>query len=191
MEFNSENWHLNVPDLIEVDLNVTKITIKDIHIDESVKQVQLLDNEILFKTKNFTADLDAHYEFITDPPILADIGEFRFLIENLTMAIQAKSGFSSDGFFAVDIQQLDVACTPVNITFDGISDISNVLTRLINFSLGILQDRLLSIIKFVGPTRIGANLNKILEQIPDEIDIPFTDFYVEGGLSENLKIVKD
>lgn len=45
--------------------------------------------------------------------------------------------------------------------------------------------------KYAGPEGINPILNKILELIPDEKNIPGTNLYVEGGISEDFYIVED
>lgn len=74
--------------------------------------------------------------------------------------------------------------------FDGISDISDVTSRLITYVGNVLGRRLTSIVKYVGPNKIANVINSLLYIIPDEVDIPTTDLYIEGGLSNEFEIKK-
>jgi len=47
--------------------------------------------------------------------------------------------------------------------FDGLSDLSDVVTRLVSFFTGIIQAWLQSIIKFVGPNPIGELINSLIQ----------------------------
>ena len=53
------------------------------------------------------------------------------------------------------------------------------------------NNRLLSVIKFLGAKKIGDIINKAIEFIPDEIDFPNTNLYIQGGLSTGLTIKQD
>jgi len=75
------------------------------------------------------------------------------------------------------------------VNADGISDMSDVVSRLINFIGNIIRDRLVSILKFIGPEKIDSLVNKIMGLIPDEIPIPgMNGLYIEGGVANNFTI---
>jgi len=78
---------------------------------------------------------------------------------------------------------------PFAIVFDGVSDIMGVLGRLVSYIGNVISRRLQSILVYKGPDKVGKLLNKLIELIPDEIDIPGTDLYLEGGLSDECVIV--
>jgi len=43
----------------------------------------------------------------------------------------------------------------------------------------------------VGANKFNELINKAIENIPDEIDIPLTNLYYQGGISNDLSIIKD
>lgn len=51
----------------------------------------------------------------------------------------------------MDFEDFQLDVEPFNITFDGISDISNVASRFFTFIGNVIRGRLVSIIKYVGP----------------------------------------
>jgi len=81
---------------------------------------------------------------------------------------------------------------PILIFMDGVSDTSDVITRFLTTGANIVRDRLSSISKFahVGSyKRLNTIINKVIDLIPDEIDIPGTGIYSSGGLSSNLTLL--
>lgn len=55
---------------------------------------------------------------------------------------------------------------------------SQVLSEYLTFFGNFGIKRINSILKYINPIQITNLINKILEQYPDEIDIPLTDLYV-------------
>jgi len=53
------------------------------------------------------------------------------------------------------------------------------------------MNRFISITKYVGANKFNELINKAIENIPDEIDIPLTNLYYQGGISNDLSIIKD
>lgn len=80
---------------------------------------------------------------------------------------------------------------PINLTFGGVSDISDVASRFLTFVTSVVTNRLVSMSKY-PPALVKFNnlINIVLELIPDEIDIPGTPLYLCGGLSDKFSIVK-
>ncbi len=46
----------------------------EISIDKNMKLVSLLNNAYIIAIKNLKVNISANYEYVTDPPYLADIG---------------------------------------------------------------------------------------------------------------------
>jgi hypothetical protein len=145
---------------------------------------------MVFAYRNFTVNLGSSYMYISDPPIFADIGDFRLDIENTTMMVDFDSNVTN-GVLDVLINRLSLDIDPFKVTFDGVSDMSDVFTRFITYVGNVLRSRLVSIVKYAGPSRINPLVNKILELIPDEKNIPGTQLYIEGGISDNFTIKAD
>lgn len=111
--------------------------------------------------------------YISDPPIFADIGDFDLDIANTTFLTSFDSNVLN-GIVDILIYKLDLEIDPFEITFDGVSDISDVATRFLTYVGNVLRGRLTSIVAYAGPDRINPLVNKILELIPDEKNIPGT-----------------
>jgi hypothetical protein len=112
------------------------------------------------------------YMIVSDPPIFADIGDFDFDIENITMILDMNQYFDSDGVMEVIINSLQLDIAPWRMNFNGISDISKVATSFITYVGNVLTNILTSIIAYAGPTNINKIVSKLIEQIPDEKHFP-------------------
>ena len=61
------------------------------------------DDAATFATKNFTVNCSIDYEYISDPPILADLGTLKLEIDNMTFTISGSTTITSEGFFAISL----------------------------------------------------------------------------------------
>tara|TARA_B110000285_G_C14543080_1_gene345865 strand:- start:139 stop:396 length:258 start_codon:yes stop_codon:yes gene_type:complete len=71
---------------------------------------------------------------------------------------------------------------------DGLTDWSELQNNVVNFWGDIFVNRLVSTIKFAGPEKLSMIINLFLAFIPDEIPIPGTDLYTQGGIKDDFKI---
>ena len=108
-------------------------------------------------------------------------------IENVSFRIDFNSDFKDD-MIEVDINEVELDIKPWNFSMEGISDISELETNAFNFVGSIVTDRLQSIVNTAPLNKINHFVNTLIEMIPDEKDIPETELYVEGGISDNFKI---
>ena len=154
----------------------------------------LLDNWGVLQVEDFTVNVTGKYEYISDPPILGDIGTFALDLRNTTIIVNSSTTWDEEASaLQVDISDLLVMQQDFNISFVGISDIADVASRLLTYVGNTIRSRVVSIIKYLGPkpVRLTKMINTLLRLIPDEIDIPGTDLYIEGGISRKFEIVKD
>lgn len=69
------------------------------------------------------------------------------------------------------------------VNFDGLSDFSEVITNTVNTITAIIRNRLASMIDAqILTAPINSVLNKIINQIPDDIEIGGSDYYIQGLL---------
>jgi hypothetical protein len=109
------------------------------------------------------------YAFITDPPILADIGEAYLGINGAGLAINMSTAYNtSDEVLSVDLSSitLELGKYPLAV-FDGVSDFSEVVTGLVDTVGGTVRNRLVSIINEQLVTqKLNTLLNAVLALPP-------------------------
>jgi len=137
-------------------------------------------------------NLTFDYTFITDPPILADIGEAYLGVDEMALAINLNTTYNTtDEVLAVwlgDVH-LEFGKSPLAI-FDGLSDFSEVVTGLVDTFGAIIRNRLASIInEQLFTSKINTLLNALLALAPQDLDIPGTEFYLDGLLYSNIEFV--
>ena len=88
---------VNLIDLIKFDFNVTDIKLNELALDytscDKCKLMQLLDNYAVFTLENLNASIGFEYQYISDPPILGDIGKFTFTLGNTTLSLNSSTFF--------------------------------------------------------------------------------------------------
>jgi hypothetical protein len=81
---------------------------------------------------------------------------------------------------------------PFILHFDGISDTSDVISRFLTFAGNVIRDRMVSISHYPRALpKLNDLISGVIDIIPDEIHLPGTSLYLEGGLYENFKIKKN
>ena len=74
--------------------NFTSFGLEKATIDKTPSIVQINNGDITFGLYNLFLNLTSGYEFISEPPIFADIGEMSFQIANFTMNTTVDSHLS-------------------------------------------------------------------------------------------------
>ena len=186
------NRTLSVPDLISVNFNLTDLRLEGWSVDPNHKLVDLVGNDrAIVSFKDFKGALKANYMFVTDPPLLADIGSIDFENYNVSISFDGYTAFVEDDFEA-NLLNFTLDIDPFIMHFDGISDTSDVVSRFLTFAGNIIRDRLVSLTHY-GRTlkKVNSLINAVIDIIPEELHIPGTDLYLSGGLAHNFKIKKN
>ena len=128
----------------------------------------------MLSAKEMNFRLQSDYHMISDPPLIADIGQFEIDFQNIDVDIKVRTRFE-EGVLGMDLNYLDMNMDPISIIFDGMSDSSEILTNNLNFVANVVRDRFISISKYKGLRRefqrINQILNVVLSLIPDEFSI--------------------
>lgn len=184
--------NISIPGLISVRMNLTDLKFHNLSIDSSQKLMNLVGkDEFILTIKDFKGLIRANYMYITDPPLLADIGSIHFEAYNTTFLLNGTTDFE-DGLIYFDLNNVSLWLEPFVLHFDGISDTSDVISRLLTFGGNVIGDRLQSMSHY-EPAIVKLNnlVNTIVGMIPDEFDIPGTNLYLEGGIQDEFTIKKN
>lgn len=183
---------MNLAGLFNISLEVEDLMFNDLKISKDVPLMDLMDSdEVKFELNTIQGIITGNYTYVTDPPLAADLGEFHMEGMNTTFSIQGKTDWDNETGFIMDLEDLNLDFIPFTVLFDGVSDMSNVISRLVTFVSNVALGRLSSISKFERTTpKLNNLINEIIGLIPDEIDIPGTQLYIEGGLNDKLVVKK-
>jgi hypothetical protein len=140
---------------------------------------------------NFSAGIAGEYSYVSDPPILADIGSINFQSPSLGLVVDGNNSFV-DNHLQMDMNNVTLLVEPLLLQFDGVSDISNVTSRLITYVTNTITSRLNSISRYPPSTiKINNLLNTLLRLVPDSNHIPNTNVTLEGGIDDHLHSTKN
>ena len=113
------------------------------------------------------------------------------IVNDTNLKVNFSTVMDESKILQVNINEFLLSIQPFNISFNGESDMSIVISEYLTFFGNFARSRLISIYKYMDPMSITNLINKVLEQYPDEIDIPLTDLFIQGGLSQDFKIIKN
>lgn len=137
--------------------------------------------------RDFNVGLGWDYSYITQPPVFADIGRFDMEIDNITFRANFTTNFEN-GILQTNISELEFNIESWYFNMQGLTDWSELQNDIANFWGNIIIDRLVSCIKYAGPEKLSKFINLFLQMIPDNIPIPHTDLYLQGGIMDDFKI---
>lgn len=191
-----DNIILDIQDLVSFNFSLNNLHLENLHINDTISYdsqfINLYgDDEIRMTIANFSLDIAGEYSYVSDPPILADIGSINFQSPSFGVIIDGNNSFV-DNHLQVEMNNLTLLIEPLLLQFDGVSDISNVTSRLISYVTNTITSRLNSISRY-PPSIIKINklLNNILKLIPDSNHIPGTNVTLEGGIDDHLHSTKN
>ena len=75
-------------DNLDVHFNVSNIHFTEFSIDPYTPIIRLQENKAAFEITNLTMRIESDYEFISDPPLLADIGTTFINIERTSLFVE-------------------------------------------------------------------------------------------------------
>ena len=121
--------------------------------------------------QNFTGSMRGNYYYLSDPPVLADIGSFEFTLNPISFNETVKFA-QHYGMLNINITDVNLWASElgVNLTFMGVSDISDYVSRLATYATNTAFNRLRSLSKDPNTAaKISVALSALWEVLPDEI----------------------
>lgn len=160
--------NLNLAGIMTINMNITDIGFSELHLDTKGYEIMTLEDDYaVWETRDFTSNLTATYSMITDPAILGDFGALSFDSGNQTLVVGSHAEVNDDGHLVIDLRQFEMLSTDFALVFDGLADTPDIMARFLSFTGNVLRGRLMSIIKYLGPSGWQNGINKILSLLPD------------------------
>lgn len=95
------------------------------------------DDSLVIDVEDLSVELDIDYEFISDPPVFADIGTMENKVSQFDLQLSMTSTYE-DNDVTLQISELLVDIKEFDIIFDGVSDFSTVVTSLVDKVLELI-----------------------------------------------------
>jgi hypothetical protein len=92
---------------------------------------------VTFDLNKFILDFSIGYEFILDPPIMADIGNLSISVDNLKIIANTSTAVENNDL-KLNLTYLMIAADSLGIEFDGLNDFLYEMNGLINRIGGIV-----------------------------------------------------
>lgn len=172
------------------------MTIVAASIDPTPAFIQIEDAFAIYGFQNLTFNLTSDYQYITDPPMFADIGEANIHFANTTYSSVVTSYLhkfpgTGDSDFEVTFSDMKINSTAEPFCqFDGISDVSSITTNIMNTVAAIVRNRVVSFIN--GDEKYGLDdtlsniVNKIFGLVPMPFHLGNTGLYLDGFFYDNV-----
>lgn len=138
-------WSLNLS-IFSLAGNGTSVNARGLHIDNNTRMFTLHDDYLSFNMSDLTVDLDIGYEFISEPPIIADIGYTNLTLEALDIMFNMTT-FYHDYNMSLNVTDAGAAVDNFEIALDGVNDFVFVLGRFLNRIFGIVVGKVKYIIE--------------------------------------------
>lgn len=178
---------------MEVNFNISNIHLEQASINGSIPIILLEESQVKVEIGDFDLKLVFDYEFVTNPPILGDIGEMWVYINALKLVTNLSSTINDNKLLHIIMEDLylDFNNPDALINIDGINDFGIVLNNTGNTLLSIIRNRLVSIVNEQYTTvAVNKVLNKIANAIPQDLHLK-GDLYLEGLLYANPIVTPD
>lgn len=156
------NQYLGMVDFINVTFNVTDVVFPESHLNPVGPIVVLGDNSARFQINELTMMLEFDYMYISDPPLLADIGTAYLGVQGMTLEFNWTS--TLDETFEIYMTDLELSFLPdqPHPLFDGISDFSVLSSGILTTITAVIRNRLVS---FFDSQLMTPFINKTLNKI--------------------------
>ena len=131
---------------MSINISLWEFYLKDMRLDTSEKLVILGENNsVTLNLQNFRGEMNASYMYITDPPLLADVGDFDWQFNDTSLKLGGILYLNDDMVPQYELEVLDWYAKPFEIKLDGVSDLSEVVSSLITYVGNIIRTRLISL----------------------------------------------
>ena len=144
---NLFNWSVNPIGfsgdigILNVSGNITNVYGNRISLGNDSSLIAIHDEYITLNLSELILDGSIEYEFITDPPIMADIGLLNISIDNL-MILFNSTARTENGDVQFNITYAKANLDNFALAFDGLNDFLWKLNGLINTIFDLVLSRL-------------------------------------------------
>jgi len=123
--------------------------------DLSKEFIELGNGTLKLTIKDFSGELRTDYAVITEPPLFADMGTFRGILNKTNFMVNMSAEYDYEtGHVKAIVSDFDIFLEPVLGLFDGYSDVFDRLGTLGTFAANVGIDRLNSMSAYMSNDRV-------------------------------------
>jgi hypothetical protein len=169
--------------ILNVSGNLTNIYGNHISLDNDTSLIALHEGYFTFNLSKLVLDGSFGYEFITDPPIMADIGFLNLSMDNFSLVLNLTS-MEEDGNTLFNLTYVQAHLDKFNVMIDGLNDFLWSMNGLVNSIFNLVLDQVRPI--FEGSVeKLIPIINDLIRWIPDSIPIPGTLLHFDMALAKS------
>lgn len=145
----------------------------------------------MLEIAQLTGELRLDYEVVTEPPLWADMGTLRALLNDTNFMVNMSLEYDYDaGHVKARVNDYDVFLEPVLVLFDGYSDLFDRVGSLATFGANVGIDRINSMSAYIGTDRVQNAINSVFEMVPDTFNLSIEGYelYLEGGVNGQIDL---
>lgn len=121
----ANDFIVTVPNVGSLNFSIWNANLKNMSINNKTELVTLgEDNSITLNLLDLKGEVNASYRYITDPPILADVGDFDWDWNETDLNVGGAIYLNEHHTAEVRLDVLSLQALPFAINLDGVSDIS-------------------------------------------------------------------
>ena len=179
MQMNATNLNytnVTVPVVgLDVDLNITGLKVAESSVNASMPIIKINEDSGVFQFSDLNLNFTFDYFYVTNPPILADMGSAWIAITALDLNTSLTTTFNqSDELLQVQLSDITIETSNPQpfLLFNGVADYSQVVTSLLDTLTAIIRNRIISIVnQQVFTPKVNTFANKVLSLFPTEIPL--------------------
>lgn len=109
------------------------------------KLMQLGDDQAVFQIEDFKGIFRFQYEYISEPPIFFDMGNFDLIVNDTNLKVNFSTVMDESKILQVNINEFILSIQPFSVSFNGESDMSFVISEYLTFFGNFARSRIISI----------------------------------------------
>eukprot|EP00347_Sterkiella_histriomuscorum_P008553 403344653 len=173
--------------IISLDLNITDMQLLSGHFFNN-DTFKILDDQFSINVTNCSFNFKIGYEYLTEPPILADFGDFYMAMNDFNFFQFYNSSYTTEDGHILTVRNISQSVKDFNLKFDGISDLSDLAELFSNYGNQFMM-RIMTAISSGKDfqTKFLNLINDLYGMFPEQIDVPDTSYFVKLEVTKGIK----
>ena len=186
-----------------IDYTLMGLRIASASIDSQPPLIQIGDGDFTMAVSNLTFNLTSDYKLMSEPPILADIGEANLCFANTSLSSDVSTYLhntdttSSTSRFTVELSNMHIESQPKPFaSLDGINDFSQIATNVLNTVAAVVRNRVESFVNGGDQYGVDEKIEAVVNAVFAYAAMPWIlpgdkGLYIDGFFYDNIQSLND